>query len=770
MRIKKNIPIFLTLILISFFVCLKSSQGFDHFKGKKNFSIILITLDTIRADRIGCYGFSDIKTPIIDSFAHEGVMFKKCFAPTPLTLPSHTSIMSGTLPLYHGVRDNTGFLVPSELPTLAKVFKNSGYETAAFVAAYVLDSKWGLDKGFDYYFDQFDLGLYKSQSIADIQRPADKVMDKVLTWVSSRNLSKFFIWIHLFDPHTPYEPPSPYKEEYPNNPYLGEIAFADNQLGRLVEYIKESHLVENTIIVFTGDHGESLGEHEEQTHGFFIYQEGIHVPLIFVTPFKKFQGITRDMVVSSIDIAPTILEMAGLPIPMEVQGQSLLPLFYKEKSKKNVLAYSETYYPRFHFGWSELKSIQDERYKVIVSPKAELYDLYNDPHEINNLAEKDESLLRYYFDKYNQFVSEFSRNAHINNYTRADEKSLQILKSLGYIGTPINTSSLKKVGKELANPRDKIDLFNRIGMAYEIGSQGKFNEAVSILEKVITEEPEVMNAYTMLGNLYFSQGQYDKAVTYFNNALEKRPDDPTSIISIANSYIKMKKFSEAENVLINYLENVQPDSVDSMIFFLLGKINWALNNYDDSLKYYYECLKLNPNSSTTLMELAKIYSIQEQTNKAEQYIQRCLNLNPKLTDAHYTLAQILEKKGAKQAAIHAYLKEMEISPNHFSACYNLSVLYRELGRVPEEKRYLEKAIEINPNFPLSYIYLARIYLKLQENYEEAIKLVNEALKLKLNRKYEAASYFLLADLYNRLGDQSLSLEFARRGQEVSARK
>ena len=341
----------LILVLILIVVCgylffLPKKPSFSRLMKGREFNYILITVDTLRADRIHCYGFPSVETPTMDLFASRGVLFEKCIAQTPLTLPSHTSLLTGTYPLFHGVRDNGGFLVPQELVTLAEVFKKKDYKTSAFVAAYVLDSKWGLNQGFDTYFDQFDLSKYKSISLGNVQRRGDEVIDEALRWLGQHKNERFFSWVHLYDPHTPYEPPSPFREKYPNRPYVGEIAYADYQLGRLWEYLEENNLIDNTILIFTADHGESLGEHQESTHGFFIYQEGIHVPLIFVTPFDDLHGIRREEVVSLVDIMPTVLEMDGVPFPSQVQGKSLLPLFFGEKENKASFAYAETYYPR----------------------------------------------------------------------------------------------------------------------------------------------------------------------------------------------------------------------------------------------------------------------------------------------------------------------------------------------------------------------------------------------------------------------------------------
>ncbi len=253
-------PILLVLMALVYFLFIRKSPLSRVKAATEDFNYIIITVDTLRADRIGCYGFSEIKTPTMDTFATRGVKFDKCISQAPLTLPSHTSILTGTYPTFHGVRDNGGFLVPEEMATLAELMRQNGFQTSAFVAAYVLDSKWGLDQGFDHYFDNFDLSKYETVSLGRVQRRGDEVLDEVIPWMEEHKHEKFFSWIHLYDPHTPYEPPSPYAEIYPNQPYIGEIAYTDSLLARLWDYLDKNDLINNTILVFTSDHGESLGE------------------------------------------------------------------------------------------------------------------------------------------------------------------------------------------------------------------------------------------------------------------------------------------------------------------------------------------------------------------------------------------------------------------------------------------------------------------------------------------------------------------------------
>ena len=760
-----KIIILIALVLIVVFVFtylfLPKRPSFVSFKQGKDFNTILITVDTLRADRIHCYGFNGIETPFMDLFARRGVKFDKCIAQTPLTLPSHTTILTGTHPLFNGVRDNGGFLVPQELVTLAELFKDKGYQTAAFVAAYVVDSKWGLNQGFDYYFDNFDLSRFQRISLGSVQRPADEVMDEALSWLEEKKEEKFFTWIHLYDPHTPYEPPPPFDEKYPGRPYIGEIAFTDSQLGRLWKFLEERNLLENSFLIFASDHGESLGEHRESSHGFFVYQEGIHVPLIFVTPFEKLQGISISAVVSLVDVMPTILEMAELPIPLQVQGENLLPLFF-DPEKSHSYAYSETFYPRFHYGWSELKTFQNDRYKLIIAPDMELYDLIEDPDEKKNLALSQKKLLEELKAKADSFIEKYSENALEIDYRKMDEETREKLAALGYIGAFADSSRLE--GKKLANPKEKIIIFNTLSRAREMGLEGKVEEAVRMIKEIIADDPDIIDAYFSLGNIYFKHGDYEEAIANFRESLDRRPDDPFTVINIANAYRRMGEYEEAEEFILGYLSKGMSDS---QLFFILGGIKVLQKKEDEAIKYYEQCLELNPSSTSSHNALAAIYLNKEDLLNAEMHIDSVLELNPKLTNAHYHLAQLLEKRGEFKKAEEAYKKELEYSPRHFKSSFNLSRLYRILDQEEDELKYLEKTIESNPDFPMSYFYLARIYLKRGERFEEAISLVKKGIELKPEKKDLPLGYFLLADLYNRLGNQALSLEYARKGKELA---
>ncbi len=645
---------------------------------------------------------------------------------------------------------------------MAEVFQGSGYATSAFIGAYVLDSKWGLAQGFDYYYDKFDLGKFEKISLDSVQRPANEVVDEALKWLESNKGKKFFSWVHLYDPHTPYQPPEPFKSSYAKNPYAGEIAFADSQLARLWSWLEGAGLADKSIVVFAGDHGESLGEHRESSHGFFVYQEALHVPLIFVTPFPELRGVAPDAVVSLIDVMPTVLEMTGLPRPSEVQGQSLVPLFFHPGRRAARFAYSETYYPRYHFGWSELRSFQDQRYKLIIAPDPELYDLAADAAEANNLAATDGHTLAGLQMEAARFIEAFGRNAHQLDIRKIDEETRERLAALGYIGS--FTDSAKLEGQRLANPRDKIGVFNELSRARELGMGGRPEEAISVIRDIIAADPEIGDAYFTLGNIYFKQRRFDEAIANFEKALERKPDDTFCVINIANSYVNLGRPGDGVNFVIDYMKK---GFLDSQLFYLLGQLSSLQKKYDEALRYYDECVSRNPESAASHNAMAAIYLIKDDLPAAEQHLEAALGINPRLTNLNYNRADLLERQGQLDAAAAAYKLELDVNPRHFRASYNLSRVCRALGREDEEEKYLRLTIELNPAFPLTYFYLGRIYLNRGRDYTEAIRLVQQGLELKPEAKDLPLGYFLLADLYNRLGDNARAADYARRGQALA---
>jgi arylsulfatase A-like enzyme/predicted Zn-dependent protease len=728
----------------------------------RDFNVILITLDTTRADRLGCYGFPNVETPAINGLASRGIRFDRCYAQTPLTLPSHTSIMTGTLPVFHGVRDNGGFLVPQQLKTMAELFKDKGFATGAFIAAYVLDSKWGLNQGFDTYFDKFDLSKFKRISLGTVQRPANEVLDEALPWLEKQKGGKFFTWIHLYDPHTPYEPPPPYDKLYAGHPYLGEIAFTDSQVGRVWQFLEANDLARSTFLVVAGDHGESLWEHEEAAHGFFVYQGAIHVPLIFVTPFARFQGRSSARVSTLTDILPTVCDLAGLPIPAEVQGRSLVPFFDRPKREDGALAYSETYYPRFHYGWSELKAVQSAKHKLILAPVPELYDLIEDPREQKNLVYLRKDVYEKLKAEAEAFIAASGRNAYETDYSKIDEETREKLAALGYIGSFADPAKLK--GKTLGNPKEKIVVFNELSRAREMGLAGKPDEAIAIIQKIISSDPDIVDAYFSIGNICFQNQRFKEALGFFKQVLGRKPDDSFAVINVILSHEAMGEFDEAEKFALDYMAK---GFEEPQIYFMLGNMSFLRKQYDKSVTYLDKALSLNAESAASHNLLAAIAIVRNDLEGAEEHLEQAQRLNPGLANIAYNKAQIAEIRGDLKEAEAEYLRELEKSSKYFKAMYNLARVYRMSGDDSKEYEYLMKCLEADPEFPLTYFYLARRYLNRGERYQEAIELVKKGIGLKPETAELPLGYFLLADLYNRVGDLVQSEEYARKGQAAA---
>jgi arylsulfatase A-like enzyme/predicted Zn-dependent protease len=741
--------------------------NFARLRGGKDFNVILITVDTLRADKVGCYGNHQVKTPAMDLFAARGVRFENCISQVPLTLPSHTTLMTGTLPVFHGIHDNGGFVVPSELVTMAETFKGKGYDTAAFVAAYVLDSKWGLNQGFDTYFDNFDLSRFEKISLGEVQRPGNEVMDEALGWIDKKKGGKFFAWIHLYDPHTPYKPPEPFASEYPLNPYLGEIAFTDTQLARLWDFIERNGLRDDLFLVFAADHGESLGEHGEMTHGFFIYQASLHVPLIIATPFPQLQGVTVKGSVALSDVMPTVLDMTGIPVPPQVQGESLVPSFFRPGAgPARRLVYSETFYPRYHYGWSDLRSVQDGRFKLILAPVPELYDLRADPGEARNLVYLEKAVFEDISARAEALLEETGRNALEADIGKVDEETREKLAALGYVGS--FTDSSKLAGRKLADPKDKFGIFNELSRARELGMDGDIDEAVRRIEAIVTEDPTIADAHFSLGNILSKGRRFKEALAAFQRSLDIKPDDSFTVINIANCYQAMNRFDDAEKFVLDYLAR---GFEDYQLYFLLGNIKVHGHDPDKSIPYFEKCLAVNPKSASAHNALAAVYLNRDGASdlaRAEEHIDSALALNPTLMSLRYNAAQLRERQDRLAEAVELYLGEIRDAPKSHKALFNLSRVYRQMGREDEEYEALKKAIEAEPDFPIAYFYLARIYIRRGQNFEEAIALVKKGIELKPAPADLPLGYFLLADLYNRVGDFVQSEEYARKGRDAAA--
>lgn len=733
----------------------------------EDMNVIVLTIDTLRADHLESYGYEDVKTPNIARLSREGVLFKHTTAQTPLTLPSHSSIFTGTYPLYHGIRDNGGFYLDDRHITLAEALKGSGFATAAFVAAFVLDSRWGLNQGFDHYYDNFDLTKYKTVSLDSVQRRGDEVLAEATRWIGENRGAKFFAWVHLYDPHTPYDPPEPYKSQYSGKRfglYDGEIAYVDHLIGEFRGFLEEKGLLDRTIIVFTGDHGESLGEHKESAHGFFIYDAAVRVPLIIRFPFARQAGTVIEDQVRSIDIMPTLLHVTGVDVPESVQGTSLLPLILGGRDEAERQAYSETYWPRYHYGWSELKSIRQGRFKFIDAPDPELYDTFEDPGEMENIIQKRASLANEMKRQIDALIQKYS-SAGIEEAgpERIDSDSLEKLQALGYIGS--FRTSAKKTGQALADPKDKIELYNEIKVAQFLVTEEKTESAIDKITDVLEKDPSILEARYILGNIYSKQDRFDEAIEEYKKALEVDPDYYDAIFGLAIVY---KNSGQLDEAVVGFQRLIDLDQRDTKPYLHLGDIYESKGDLDEAQKYLEAGLELDPESPVFHNNLGAVYLKKEMYDEAEREIRAALEIQRHipLRNAHFNMALLHEARGEIDLAIAEYKKEQETVIFNFRPDYNLGLLYAKAKELDKAVEEFESCIKKNENFAEAYVFLAKAYMDKGEKYSEAVTLGEKALQLNPEPPVTILAHFVLADLYNRLGEYDKSRRHVAMGKEM----
>ena len=736
-------------------------QGVD----RASLNLIVITLDTTRADRLGSYGYPNAGTPNLDALAQDGVLFEHASTAAPITLPAHSSLFTGRFPPEHGVRDNGGYFLNDKEQTLAETLKGRGYATGGFIAAYVLDSKWGIAQGFDTYFDDFDLSKYKVFSMGAIQRPGNEVVDRALPWIDQHRAAPLFAWVHLYDAHAPYTPPEPFRSRYPNEPYQGEISFADSQVGRVVQHLRDLNLLDRTVIAVIGDHGESLNDHGEEGHGFFVYESVVHVPLIVRTPFSAMKNRRVTDSVRSVDVMPTVLDLLGVPKPagVPIDGQSMTPLMTGARTDMGLEAYAEAVYPLHHFGWSDLRALRQGRYKVIAAPRPELYDLQDDPKEENNLYTARKPLGDRMIGRLTEMEAHFKQSAPARSEAiEVDPDAKARLAALGYVGSFVASVTDDASRAGLADPKDKVNLFNKISRARDLGkNENELAAAMTMLEEVLKEDPKVIDAWFTLGNMSARRGRHDEAIGYFKRALALKADDEEAVINMAHAY---RKLGRDDDALVGYRRFLELDPKNAQVHYEIAQILIDRGQYAAAGGELRQALAVEPKMAAARNALGVVALNQEDLPLAEREIRQALEMKPDVRLAHYNLALLAEKRHDAQTAQAEYLRELELHPNNFKAAFNLGKLYEAERRPAEQEAAYRKAIEANPEFGEGYFYLAKLLLDQGRGFDEAVTLARKGLDVAPRSPYAPLGHYVLADLYSRLGRPADAAAEAQKGR------
>jgi arylsulfatase A-like enzyme/Tfp pilus assembly protein PilF len=708
-------------------------------------NLLLVSIDTLRADRLGSYGHAEAQTPRLDALARSGLRFAQATTVVPLTLPAHSSLLTGTFPAWHGVRDNGGFYLGDDQTTLAEVLGAKGFRTGGFVGAFVLDRRWGISQGFDRYFDEFDLEKYgDAQGMDAIQRPGSEVVDKALEWLAADRAKPFFAWVHLYDPHTPYEAPEPFRSRFPATPsgaYDAEIAFADAQVGRVLDALDGDGRLGETVVVVVGDHGEMLGEHGEATHGFFIYDSAVHIPLIVAGPRVPEREIPDQ--VRIVDVMPTALDLLGVPVPKTVQGVSLLPL--ARGDRLGLVAHSESWYPRYHYGWSDLQSIQDGRYKYIRAPRPELYDLSSDARERQDLSTSDAARMPSLEQALQSLLARTTSATAAKGPQTVDAETEERLAALGYVGGGVSARHLEE--RPRGDPKDKIHLYNLIKQASGASAEGHLDDAIAKVKQALAADPEIVEAYMLLGNFLKKAKRPDEAVAAYKQALSRDPEHQGALFSLALAYKDQGKLAEAQ-AGFERARSLDPRN---------GKVLWQLADLElqrgDSKKaesVIRDALTQKVDEHRFLLKLGESQIESKQYDEAEKSLKRALEKKPKLQTAWYNLGLVYEEKGMIPQAIAAYEAELAQNEKAYRAAFNLAKLLQKAGRLDEAVARYRKAVEVQPDFGTGQLYLAKALLDTGD-LGGAEEWARRGLGAKPDPRIAPLGHFVLADVFNRQG-------------------
>jgi len=619
-------------------------------------NVIFITVDTTRADRMGFLGNKLGLTPNLDAVARQGVVFEKAFSQAPLTPVSHATIFTGTYPQFHTVTD-FGHPLPSLLPSVPEILQKSGYRTAAFIGSLILDPKAQMAPGFDRGFDFFDAGFHPKQGPNEsryetVERRGGDVIAHTIAWLNKKTQAPFFIWVHLYDPHAPYDPPPPYDKRF-KDPYDGEVAYSDACLGKLFQYLRQRGLYDRSLIVMMSDHGESLGAHGESMHGIFLYDETIHVPLLFKLPGSLLAGKRVTTRVRLLDVAPTLLSMLSLPLPPTFQGESLVPeMKSSPKAPGDLPAYAETEYPHRAFGWAGIRAMRTGKYLYIRAPKRELYDQTVDKKAEKNLAASSPAVTDTLGAQLDKFYDQTTSYHGKPQQAATSAEQSENLAALGYVSSSAAGQSQDPL--QGADPKDKIEISNILHEGMIAVEDGRYNEAIPMLQHVLADSPAITAAQLQLG------------------------------IALART----KRYSDAIPALKKAVEQV-PDAVQAK--YELGLALYETGAWDESVPYFEAVAKKRPKWVDAQYSLASVYARTKRVPEAVELLNKVLEISPDHFRANLLLGRIVYLQGDPAAAVLRLEKAVQIAPKSGEAHSFLADAYAQLGRDADATRERDRA-------------------------------------------------------------------------------
>jgi len=731
-------------------------------------NVLLISVDTLRADHVGSYGFPRPTTPHIDAVAREGVLFKNAYSPAPVTLPAHCSMLTGTLPPAHGVRDNLQRRLPDSSLTLAEMLGGRGFTTGAVVSSFVLDRRFNLSQGFQSYDDRFQ-ALHKIGDVAE--RKGDEASRVASQWLDQHGREPFFLFVHYYDPHDPYEPPEPFASQWADDTYAGEVAFADHSAGQVLEKLKQLGVYDSTLIIVTGDHGEMLGEHGELNHGFFVYESALRVPLVVRVPGAAPRSRQVERPVSLVDIVPTVAALLGAPPPKGAQGVDLSAWLLGDGSAgAGRPLYAETVTPTRYYGSSSLLAVISDGWKYIETSRPELYDLRRDPGEAKDLIREEPARAEALGRELKLVLATTLQAAGPVEAAGLDEEARQRLESLGYLSRGGGVTEIV-FDRSKEDPKDLIGFFRLDQRLSRLVEDKKYEEARILCEQMLRERPGFADCHLQmsrvavargdpaaalaaatravklapgnesarlhLGGLLQGRGDLDAAIAEYRQALEAHPESLEARTRLGRALAEGGRVDEAVSALGPAVAH-WPESPEVAI--QLGFALARQGKLPAAVESYRRALDLDPGSAEAHAYLGSALAAQGNLDQAIVHFEQALRTRPEHAELHDWLGVALREKGRTEDAFGHFREAVRLDPGLAIARFNLGRALKQQGKLEEAAREYRRAIEIDPRLVAAHNGLGSI-LGSQGRPGEAVRHFREALRVEPDD----------AELHNNLG-------------------
>ena len=649
-------------------------------------NLLIVTLDTTRADRLSAYGGEQAPVPNLERLCREGVRFDSAFTVSPVTLPSHASLLTGLYPIAHGVRNNTTYRLGEQAVTLAELLREQGIRTGAVVGSLVLHSRYGLDQGFEMYDDHIRMDRIDSMFA---ERRGSEVVDRGLEWLQEVADDRWFLWLHLFDPHWEYDPPEPFRSRHAGSGYDGEIAYADQQVGRVLDHLRGTGALDDTLVVVTSDHGESLGEHGEATHGLFLYDATTRVPLILRYPAGLPGGKVVMPVVRIVDVLPTALALMHVPGEGGFHGRDLAPLAHG-RSEPGRTAWMESWSPRLQYGWSELTAIRDDRWKYVRAPRPELYDLLRDPREARNVLGQDGERAERWREQLLSMEEELTPAADLAEAQEPDPEMRRAMESLGYL----STAGPSPAAGDLPDPKDRVGETRRIHLVMGLVAAGRHEEAIAELQRLVRDNPRSPYLRNHLGTQLLAAGRFQEGTRQLHRSLELSPEDYGTLNELGTAYFEHGDLGLAEEQFRRELA-VNPQV--GVAYHNLGLIEERRGHEDGAIALYERALEVDPDLVRSVINLGVLYERRGRGDDALKMYLRAANLDPQNEKTFFSAGYLMFVDGRFGEALQVLDRAQRAHPGSSQPALRKAQVYEKMGDLPAAERELREAIRLDPS-------------------------------------------------------------------------